>query len=94
MMKTVELAKHHPDGLVLGTRQFDRNVPLRSKFGNYGVVFKYLLSSISSFLLDVLLAAYFDGLKIAGLSLAVLGAFCAAWTLTIPPHQEPGQATL
>ena len=34
MMKTVELAKHHPDGLVLGTRQFDRNVPLRSKFGN------------------------------------------------------------
>lgn len=34
MMKTVELAKHHPDGLVLGTRQFDRNVPFRSKFGN------------------------------------------------------------
>lgn len=144
MMKTVELAKHHPDGLVLGTRQFDRNVPLRSKFGNlvtrmimrvttgiqvsdtqtglrvipreflpqlvevsgdrfeyetnmlietrkqgwpiyaqpiqtiyiednasshfriikdsiaiYGVVFKYILSSISSFLLDVLLYAVF-----------------------------------
>lgn len=34
MMKTVELASLHPDGLVLGTRQFDRDVPLRSKFGN------------------------------------------------------------
>lgn len=34
MMKTVELAMLHPDGLVLGTRQFDRNVPFRSKFGN------------------------------------------------------------
>lgn len=34
MMKTINLAKENPGALVLGTRQFDGEVPLRSRFGN------------------------------------------------------------
>jgi glycosyltransferase involved in cell wall biosynthesis len=34
MMKCVKSARHHPESLILGARQFDENVPFRSKFGN------------------------------------------------------------
>lgn len=34
MMKTIRLAQDNPDALILGTRQFEGEVPLRSRFGN------------------------------------------------------------
>ncbi|MFD1389025.1 glycosyltransferase [Oceanobacillus oncorhynchi subsp. oncorhynchi] len=34
MMHCIQSAKQHPGSLILGTRNFDKNVPLRSKLGN------------------------------------------------------------
>ncbi|GMR71142.1 MULTISPECIES: bifunctional glycosyltransferase family 2/GtrA family protein [Aerococcus] len=34
MVKTIQMSDQHPDGLILGTRQFDEKIPFRSKFGN------------------------------------------------------------
>lgn len=34
MMKCIKLAKQYPEALILGTRNFDKEVPFRSKFGN------------------------------------------------------------
>lgn len=34
ILRVAECLQHKPDSLVLGSRKFDRDVPLRSKFGN------------------------------------------------------------
>jgi putative flippase GtrA len=34
MLKCLELSQQYPDALILGTRQFAKDVPLRSRFGN------------------------------------------------------------
>lgn len=34
VLRTAEVLRQHPDALVLGERAFDRDVPLRSRFGN------------------------------------------------------------
>lgn len=34
MVKTLKMSDQHPDGLILGTRQFDEKIPFRSKFGH------------------------------------------------------------
>lgn len=34
MIKCIEMARRNPDGLVLGVRSFDQNVPMHNKIGN------------------------------------------------------------
>lgn len=40
-----EEACRHPDCLILGSRRFDKDVPLRSRFGNTITRFVFLASS-------------------------------------------------
>ena len=44
IIKTLQMQSQQPNNLILGVRSFDKNVPLRSKFGNY--LTKWLLSII------------------------------------------------